>query len=393
MSLPATRCVDADPCWRGRLGTGRRNCSVTLPSVAAPSRRVAAAARPVSRVRRRQPRCVPLVRPVAGRAHRCDLIGPWPRRPVRCWPSSRACRCASSPSATRRRRCSIARARTRRFVRTRPLAVRSRPCRAPRRSRPSSRSASSAPTSSPMRRRAMRRVRQRRSRACARRCRTAPSSRCRAERVAAAGAEWLLGAYRGRVDAHRGARWCRAATRARTRGAARAPPRAGLGRQRHHHGFDRSDRTQRVARAGHRRAQARGLFEPDPTLDLDGSDAATKLRAVWGAVFGDSWRPVRSAAVARDDIRALDVEVEKARARAAAPPRDSSRAAIAPATCASATKKCRWVRCLRHRRTASSRLRIVRRAARAHRARGRSPGDRAALLADVKSALGAEVRS
>lgn len=62
-------------------------------------------------------------------------------------------------------------------------------------------------------------------------------------------------------------------------------------------------------------AQARGLFEPDPTLDLDGSDAATKLRAVWGAVFGAAGSPLPSAAdVAREDVRALDVGVLRARA-------------------------------------------------------------------------------
>lgn len=62
-------------------------------------------------------------------------------------------------------------------------------------------------------------------------------------------------------------------------------------------------------------AQARGLFEPDPTLDLDGSDAATKLRAVWGAVFGQLGGPLPTAAVvAREDVRALDVGLLRARA-------------------------------------------------------------------------------
>jgi len=62
-------------------------------------------------------------------------------------------------------------------------------------------------------------------------------------------------------------------------------------------------------------AEARGLFEPEPTLDLDGSDAATKLRAVWGAVFGEPGATLPAAAdVAREDVRALDVGVVRARA-------------------------------------------------------------------------------
>ncbi len=62
-------------------------------------------------------------------------------------------------------------------------------------------------------------------------------------------------------------------------------------------------------------ARARGLLEPDPTLDLDGSDAATKLRAVWGAVFGESGTPsVPPERVAREDLRALDPTVLRERA-------------------------------------------------------------------------------
>jgi homoserine dehydrogenase len=62
-------------------------------------------------------------------------------------------------------------------------------------------------------------------------------------------------------------------------------------------------------------AQARGLLEPESTLDLDGSDAATKLRAVWGMAFGALDGPMpAAAAVARDDVRALDPEVLRARA-------------------------------------------------------------------------------
>jgi homoserine dehydrogenase len=67
--------------------------------------------------------------------------------------------------------------------------------------------------------------------------------------------------------------------------------------------------------AGIADAQARGLLEPDPTLDLDGSDAATKLRAVWGAVFGAPAGPMpAAAAVQREDVRTLDVAVLHARA-------------------------------------------------------------------------------
>ena len=67
--------------------------------------------------------------------------------------------------------------------------------------------------------------------------------------------------------------------------------------------------------AGIADAQARGLLEPDPTLDLDGSDAATKLRAVWGAVFGAPAGPMpAAAAVAREDVRGLDVAALRARA-------------------------------------------------------------------------------
>ncbi|MBM4062237.1 MAG: hypothetical protein FJ265_14240 [Planctomycetes bacterium] len=66
-------------------------------------------------------------------------------------------------------------------------------------------------------------------------------------------------------------------------------------------------------------ARARGMLEPDPTLDLDGSDAATKLAAVWGAVFGAPGGPaVDVAAVARQHVRSLDPAVLRARAAAGA---------------------------------------------------------------------------
>ncbi len=63
-------------------------------------------------------------------------------------------------------------------------------------------------------------------------------------------------------------------------------------------------------------ARERGLLEPDPTLDLDGTDAATKLAAVWGAVFGEHWlAPIAPLAIERQDLRALDAAVLRERAR------------------------------------------------------------------------------
>ena len=62
-------------------------------------------------------------------------------------------------------------------------------------------------------------------------------------------------------------------------------------------------------------ARQLGLLEADPTQDLDGSDAATKLRAVWGAVFADAWTaPPAFDRIARTDARALDPAVLRARA-------------------------------------------------------------------------------
>lgn len=67
--------------------------------------------------------------------------------------------------------------------------------------------------------------------------------------------------------------------------------------------------------AGIDEARARGLLEADPTCDFDGSDAATKLVAVWGAVFGDGGKPPAVDAVRRDDVRDLDPRLVQARAR------------------------------------------------------------------------------
>lgn len=57
--------------------------------------------------------------------------------------------------------------------------------------------------------------------------------------------------------------------------------------------------------AGIRDAQSRGLLEADPTLDLDGSDAAVKLAIVAGALWK---KPVPLDRVQRQDIRDLDTE-------------------------------------------------------------------------------------
>jgi homoserine dehydrogenase len=80
--------------------------------------------------------------------------------------------------------------------------------------------------------------------------------------------------------------------------------------------------------AGLAAARAAGLLETDPTLDLDGSDAATKLAIVAGAVFGDCWRrPPLLADIARQDLRALDPELLQQRAAAGKTTRLVARAA------------------------------------------------------------------
>jgi homoserine dehydrogenase len=61
-------------------------------------------------------------------------------------------------------------------------------------------------------------------------------------------------------------------------------------------------------------ARSRGLLESDPTCDLDGSDAACKLVAVFGAVFGESYlRTPALADVARADLRTLAPELLRER--------------------------------------------------------------------------------
>lgn len=68
--------------------------------------------------------------------------------------------------------------------------------------------------------------------------------------------------------------------------------------------------------AGIERARALDMLEPDPSLDLEGIDAAIKLLAVAGAVFGSPAQAALSlAAVERDSIYSLDADLVQDRAR------------------------------------------------------------------------------
>ncbi len=139
---------------------------------------------------------------------------------------------------------------------------------------------------------------------------------CGKNALAAQVPEWLLGAFRGRVGVH-----------AVLGGAGQQLVRELLDLREHASSLalvGNVTTTVLVAaiergaslEAGIADATARGLLEPDPTLDLDGSDAATKLLLTWGAVFGESWQQPRTlAAVSRQDIRSLDVELVRQRAR------------------------------------------------------------------------------
>jgi homoserine dehydrogenase len=138
---------------------------------------------------------------------------------------------------------------------------------------------------------------------------------CGKNALAAQVPEWLLGAYRGRVGVQAvlgGAGQALARELLELRENARALALVG--------NVTTTVLVAAIERGasldeGIRDAQARGLLEPDPTLDLDGSDAATKLALVWGAVFGESWQePVAPADVLRQDIRSLDVRVVRERA-------------------------------------------------------------------------------
>ncbi len=78
---------------------------------------------------------------------------------------------------------------------------------------------------------------------------------------------------------------------------------------------------------GIERARAMGLLEPDPTLDLDGSDAATKLCAVWNALFaGTGGRCAHPGSVLRVDVRSLDARTVQERAARGATTRLVARA-------------------------------------------------------------------
>ena len=62
-------------------------------------------------------------------------------------------------------------------------------------------------------------------------------------------------------------------------------------------------------------AQRLGFLEPDATLDLDGSDAATKLLCVWSALFGSTFtKSPGLASVQREDVRDLDPTALRERA-------------------------------------------------------------------------------
>jgi len=138
---------------------------------------------------------------------------------------------------------------------------------------------------------------------------------CGKNALAARAAEWLLGASRGRVG-----------IQAVLGGAGRQLVRELDELRQHCRGLVLCGNVtttvivQAIERGasideGIAQARALGLLEPDPTLDLDGSDAATKLAVVWGAVFGESWLPaVPAGAVPKQDLRTLDPRLLRARA-------------------------------------------------------------------------------
>lgn len=138
---------------------------------------------------------------------------------------------------------------------------------------------------------------------------------CGKNALAAAAPEWLLGAHRGRVGIHAVI--------------------GGVGQQLVRDLPELREHCRSLALVGNvtttvlieaieqgasladglAAARARGLLEPDATLDLDGSDAAAKLRLVWGAVFGDSWRATPPLqAIVCQDLRDLDLDLVRARA-------------------------------------------------------------------------------
>lgn len=81
-------------------------------------------------------------------------------------------------------------------------------------------------------------------------------------------------------------------------------------------------------------ARHRGLLEPDPTLDLDGSDAATKLCAVWNVLFATAAaHRAMPGVVPRQDLRDLDAAVVQERAARGATTRLVARATRDGALC------------------------------------------------------------
>lgn len=146
--------------------------------------------------------------------------------------------------------------------------------------------------------------------------------------LAAAAAEWLLPPRRGRVGINAvlgGAGRQLVAQIEELRGQARSV--ALCGNVTTTVIIQAIERGASVA-AGIDEARQLGLLEPDPTLDLDGSDAAVKLAAVHGAVFGEHWlQPIAPTTIAREDVRGLEPERLRERARRGATTRLIARAA------------------------------------------------------------------
>jgi homoserine dehydrogenase len=150
---------------------------------------------------------------------------------------------------------------------------------------------------------------------------------CGKNALAAAAAEWLLGGARGRVGINAvlgGAGQQLVRDLDELRAGCRSVALAG--------NVTTTVIVQAIERGaavadGIEHARALGLLEPDPALDLDGSDAAKKLAIVAGAVFGEPSRPApRPESIRRDDVRDLDADLVRARARRGASTRLVARA-------------------------------------------------------------------
>lgn len=150
---------------------------------------------------------------------------------------------------------------------------------------------------------------------------------CAKNALAAAAADWLLGEHRGRVGIHAAL--------------------GGTGQQLLQELDELRERCEEVALCGNvtstvivqaiergasvaegiAHAQELGVAEPDPELDCDGSDAAAKLLAVCGAVFGREGQPGPGfAAVQRAPVRGLDAGTVRERAARGATTRLIARA-------------------------------------------------------------------